>query len=170
MIYHRIDGSEAAAFRDLYRESLQKASKVLAVSPDEIAWTITDAQQFLMRNYVVGAYDRDELVGFVVATPFIPAKLAHRAMLGNAYIRSEYRGGTGSGLINAALATLQTYGIRVVLGCIVITNAASQRMVENAGFERLGIERDGMKVGDEFVDVVHVVRYLGPSPEVPRSS
>jgi GNAT superfamily N-acetyltransferase len=164
MIYRRIhNGLESAVFREIFQEATRLSPDTIALSPAETGdWTLPDAHRYLRDNLVIGAYcEFETLAGFVVATISGPHKLEHRATLGSAYVRELHRSaGVGTGLITTALDKLRGIGVRNVLGCIVASNEASLRMVAKAGFGHIGLERRGMRVGADFVDVVHVVAYL----------
>ena len=79
------------------------------------------------------------------------------------YVAAPWRGrGVGLGLLRPLMADAQARGFHTMVGVVDAANEASLRMHHRAGFETLGVFREGGYKFDRWLDVAFVQAILKP--------
>ena len=107
-----------------------------------------------------GGFRQDHLEGIVGFFALDATKTRHRGVLWGLYVRPEARGG---GLARALVETVLQHArkeVELVQLVVETTNRPALRLYERMGFERYGIERRALKVGNRYVDAELRVRVL----------
>lgn len=109
------------------------------------------------------------VVGFGALSPF-RERLAYRFTAeAGVYLEPEECGaGTGALLLRHLIERGRDAGLHVVVAQIVADNAASLRLTEKFGFERVGVLREVGRKFDTWLDVVILQLVLGESAGFPQ--
>lgn len=161
VIVRRLGRGDAECFRDLRIQGFRLQEHEFRFSPDDeanVSMETTCAR--LETEFVVGAFDADELVGIGGLSRQLGSKLNHRALLWGMYIKPGYR---GSGLSNDIMQMLLDFadksGVVSVVLTVVNGNDAAARVYQRWGFEAYGLDRAAVKLADgSFVDELLMVR------------
>ncbi len=107
---------------------------------------------------VFGTFVGDRLGGVAGLRFERRERTKHKAALFGMYVVPEMRGnGYARALVEAVLAeSRSTSGIRVVRLTVTSSSAAAKRLYESCGFRSFGTEPLAVKVGERFVDLVHM--------------
>lgn len=113
-------------------------------------------------RYPVVVAERDgSVVGFGSLTKFRERAAWAGTVEAGVYVAAHATGGgTGPALLERLLAEARECGFHVVVAQIVADNEASLKMVERAGFERVGTLREVGYKFHRWLDVVLVERVL----------
>ena len=153
----RLSSSDAVSYRDLRLDGLREHPEAFGASWEEegaqpLAW-FADR---LDRNVIFGGGPANisalrGIVGFSVVGG---SKQRHKGILWGMFVRPEARGtGVGPSLVAHVLehAARTVEEIRLT---VVATNVAALRLYERAGFEKYGLERRALKIGEDYHDEV----------------
>src|SRR5215472_15172115 len=112
-----------------------------------------------------GWLNNSPLVGVAGLAVYDTPKLRHKGVLWGMYVRPEARGtGLAAALVQQVVAHARTLVEQVCL-TVIASNVAARRLYNAAGFEEYGLERRGLKVGNEYYDEVLMALPLSPRPE-----
>ena len=117
-------------------------------------------------DFVLGAFDREELVGTVGFHRENRPKTQHKGMIWGVYVAPAYRGrGLARALMIAAIERVRGYAdVRQINIVVAATQAAAERLYRALGFEAFALEREGLRVAEEFVDQHWMVLHLQSDP------
>jgi L-amino acid N-acyltransferase len=112
---------------------------------------------------VVVAVRGSELVGFGALSAYRPKPAFRRTVEDSVYVKRGARGeGVGAAILGRLVERARARGHHSVLARITAGNAASIRLHERQGFERVGLERQtAFKLG-RWLDVVTMQLLLSP--------
>lgn len=153
----RLSTSDAVSYRDLRLDGLRAHPEAFSASwEEEATYSLTWFEDRLERNVIFGAGSAQAsglsgIVGFhVLDSP----KQKHKGILWGMFVRPDARGtGLGRSLVARVLEHARQTVEEVRL-TVVATNTPAVRLYERAGFERYGLERRALKVGDHYHDDV----------------
>ena len=105
-------------------------------------------------NYVLGAFDGDELIGIAGLRRERGAKIHHTAILWGIYVIPHYRArGIAKSLVKAILDIAAGIAEITQIKLSVHTrNASARRLYVSSGFETYAIERNVIRIGEESFD------------------
>lgn len=105
-------------------------------------------------NFIVGAFDGDQLVGIVGLRRDRGKKIHHTGVLWGIYVTPSYRArGIAKSLIKAILEIAAGIAEITQIKLSVHTrNAPARRLYASIGFETCGIERNVIRIGQESFD------------------
>jgi len=153
----RLSTSDAAAYRDLRLGSLRAHPEAFGASwEEEATQPLSWFEDKLDRNVIFGGGTATALVLCGVVGFYVPdsAKQRHKGVLWGMFVQPQARGtGLGPALVARVLEHARQTVEEVRL-TVVLTNAAAIRLYERAGFERYGLERRALKVGNDYHDEV----------------
>ncbi|MBZ5600952.1 MAG: GNAT family N-acetyltransferase [Acidobacteriia bacterium] len=158
--------SDAEAFRILRRERLHQEPHAFAESiAEHDALSLETIRTRLRRsgeNFVVGAFEDEELVGIAGFSRSPRVKSRHKGIIWGVYVRSRARGqGAGRALISALIDRARVEpGLEQIQLSVSIGQEAARRLYESLGFEVFGRERHALKVDGHYVDEDHMVLWL----------
>ena len=159
--------ADAAEFWRLRHEALETEPRAFGSSAEEHrATTVEQAAPHRKPadngSFVVGAFDAAVLVGTTGFYRESKPKIRHKGLIWGVYVTSAYRGrGISRDLMMAAIDRLKGYpDLRQVNILVAATQTAAKRLYKSLGFQEFGLEREALRVGEEFVDEYWMVLRL----------
>lgn len=153
----RLSALDAVSYRNLRLNGLHAHPEAFGAScEEEAAHPLAWFADRLERNIIFagGPADTSDLNGVVGF--YVPdgAKQRHKGVLWGMFVQAEARGtGLGSSLVARVLEhAMQT--VEEVRLTVVASNTAAIRLYERAGFEQYGLERQALKINDNYHDEV----------------
>ncbi len=115
------------------------------------------------RNFIMGAFEKDNLVGLVGFVQHKSPKMKHKGIIWGVYVEPDYGGqGIGRQLLNACLDRITHFPELHSVQLTVSTKAPKAKaLYESLGFEPWGIEPECLLVGGELIDEIHMWKKLG---------
>ena len=112
--------------------------------------------------HTFGAFNHEgELIGMATLFREQHPKTDHKAYLFAMYVSPEqHRLGAGRALLEMVTARARELGARQINLSVNDANTAPVGLYESFGFERFGLERDAMRIGDEWYDAAYMVLRL----------
>lgn len=112
---------------------------------------------------IFGAFDGVTLIAAAGLFRQPRAKRRHVCGIWGVYTRAAHRGrGVSRTLIGMCLQHAENWrGVTIVQLSASSRATTAQRLYESLGFVAWGIEPDGVQVGNEYVDEVHMWRRIG---------
>lgn len=129
---------------------------------NSVSGRLKDKEKSGGKDFILGAYDKDSLIGMVgfYCDSFIKAE--HKAYIWGMFVEPEYRGkNIGRKLLNKTIElSLHIERLEQILLNVVITNKEAKNLYYSAGFELFGTEKNAMKAGEEYFDEDYMILYL----------
>ena len=152
----RLNAKDIAGFRELRLEGLKNHPEAFGASwEDESAKPGVWWSERLENNAIFGGWVGDSpLLGLAGFHATDALKRRHKGLLWGMYIRPA---GRGTGLAAALVQRVIEHArppVEEICLTVVTSNAAAHRLYSAAGFERYGLERRALKVGNEYYDEV----------------
>jgi phosphinothricin acetyltransferase len=153
--------ADAAAINDIYNDAVLNSVATFDTEPS----TREERQRWLEEHrhpYAVLVAERDgEVVGWAAIKAFSTKPAYRFAAENTVYVRKDMRGKTAGRLLLARLLEVAAEnGIHSVIARIAAGNPASERLHEDVGFRRVGVEREVGHKFDRWVDVVVMQKLL----------
>jgi RimJ/RimL family protein N-acetyltransferase len=136
--------TEPAAYtssaEDFEKESLEQIAKRL------------ETQQH--GSFMMGAFNEGNLVGTAYFVPETRLKVQHKGFIFGVYVTALVRGkGVARKMMQEVLTRAKTYPkIKQINIAVMTSQVAARNLYLSLGFERWGLERDALKLGDRFYD------------------
>jgi len=113
-------------------------------------------------DFTLGAFEEGKLVGIVTFVRESGEKSQHKAHVFGMYVAPEVRGrGYGRALLTELLARARNLtGLTQVQLSVVTRKTAARSLYLSLGFRAWGIERQALKLGDEYLDEEYLVLAL----------
>jgi ribosomal protein S18 acetylase RimI-like enzyme len=138
------------AFSSCYEEEVDRSLDMIKKRlGDEVAYTL-------------GAFDQEGgLIGLATLYREQHLKNDHKAHLFGMYVSPEYRRqGIGKALLEEIIARARKLGLRQINLSVNNANEAPVGLYESFGFERFGLEKDAMRIGEDYYDAAYMVLRL----------
>jgi ribosomal protein S18 acetylase RimI-like enzyme len=109
-------------------------------------------------SLMLGAFAGPHLAAMAVLVVPQRAKTRHVGTINGVYVEPAFRGtGLGRALMEALLASARESGLLAVTLTVSVGNESARRLYAGLGFERYGLVRRALRVGDRFFDDEHMV-------------
>ncbi|MFB7142464.1 GNAT family N-acetyltransferase [Gottfriedia sp. NPDC056225] len=113
-------------------------------------------------NFIVGAFDEEELVGVAGFYQKRSEKMKHKGTIWGMYVNPNYRGkGVGKKVLGQAIQhATQIEDILQIELAVISSNISAKKLYESVGFESFGTEKRALFVNGEFYDEDHMVKMI----------
>lgn len=136
-----------------------------------LPFTVSDEEKFIQdfpsRGSFLGAFDAqsEQLRGFQVVTPVASytSALDHVGEIGTYVSLSHQRQGVAGHLYRETFERAKSKGYKKLLAWVRADNEAGLHGYARYGFERVGVAKQHVKIGQRYVDEVIFERLLEPS-------
>jgi phosphinothricin acetyltransferase len=155
------DADAAAAIYNHYVATTTATFQTEPVTPDEWLAEATTGEPGRHGAWAVAADDGEPFVGYLLVTPF-KSRCAYRDTAEvTVYLDAAAHGqGLGREAVAFAESHARDAGLHALLAVVCAENAASLRLFENAGYERVALLKEvGTKFG-RLLDVVYLEKLV----------
>ncbi|MBC3346713.1 GNAT family N-acetyltransferase [Pseudomonas sp. SWRI196] len=165
MNIRRLAAGDAQAYRDLMLQAY-------ALHPQAFTSSVSERAAMPMRwwesrlssrlDVLLGAFVEHELVGIVGLSLEPREKARHKATLFGMYVADAHRhAGLGYQLVQAALDEARRHSfLRLVQLTVTAGNAPALKLYQRCGFVQYGLEPQAIRVGEDYLDKIHMWREL----------
>ena len=161
----RLEVSDAALYRDIRLEALQKTPEAFGSTFErESAEPLSWFEARLRLADIFGAFLDGKLAGIAGYSAQENLKQAHKGLLWGMYIRAEARNmGLGKMLVAAVLDHARGR-VELVQLSVVSENESARKLYRAMGFVEYGYEKNALKQSGRYYDEVLMVNFLDESP------
>ena len=156
IIYRKIKPTEAADFRRVRLECLQKfPDNFGTLFEDEVGKSKLYFEEVIEKDsadaFFFGAFDGENLIGIAGFVRGERTKTRHRGEIVAMYVNPRFRGQkVGENLLRALLeAAFAIEGVEQAHLTVVADNAAAVGLYERIGFESFGVQKNYFKAGEK---------------------
>ena len=159
-----LTGEDAAEYWRLRLEMLEREPQAFSASAEEHRWLGIDVVRERIapleeEQFIVGAFERARLAGAVGFYRDKGLKTRHKGHVWGVYVEPQQR---GAGLGRKMLETLLQHaaaisGLAQVLLSVAATQTPALRLYESLGFQRWGCEPKALRIGDQYIDELHMI-------------
>ncbi len=154
-----------AAYAELWSHGLVEHGHYFRSAPaDDTAPGIPT--RFAPDSFTLGAFLGSRLIGITSLERERAQKLRHKALISRMFVRPDAEGsGVGKLLLREAIVQAEALGdLRQVFLTVLATNERAQRLYASLGFRGFAREPAAVRIGDDFVDEIQMVRFLRREP------
>jgi ribosomal protein S18 acetylase RimI-like enzyme len=155
MIIRKLQKEDAPALQECRLFGLRESPESLLLTYAEVAdspLSLLEAELADANIHWLGAFDGDELVGFMRFVRFQRQARQHVAEVRSVYVKASARGhGIGARLLRLIVADARSAGIESLILSVLEDNAAARKLYEACGFRVYGTEPRAVKKDDRYV-------------------
>jgi cyclohexyl-isocyanide hydratase len=153
--------ADDGAYRQLWGEALASHGAHFRTAPNDDS-TPGIPTRFTDDSWTLGAFDGERLVGIVSVEREHGAKLRHKALLSRMFVHPDVAGsGLGKLLLHETIMrAVRLTDLRQICLTVLETNEPAQRLYAAAGFRSYSHEPDAVRIGDQYVAELQMVRFL----------
>lgn len=157
MHIRQLTEADVEIYRALRLACLRESPHAFTSSHEEFSQRTLDSITQQLRgqeNFMLGAFEDEQLVGMVGFYRETVLKLRHKGHIISLYVRPEYRSrGIARALLVEAIARARRLpDLKQLLLGVVVTQTTAKRLYESLGFTVYGREPHAVKIGDEYFD------------------
>jgi len=158
-----LTSADAGPYRDIRLVALENKPEAFdSTFESEIAQPLTWFCDRLNSSQVFGAFRSTELLGIAGFVRHESDKAAHKGLLWGMYVRPDARkAGVGRRLVEAVIEFARQR-VEVIQLAVVADSTRARRLYARLGFLEYGIERNSLKQGGRYYDVVLMAMDLAP--------
>jgi ribosomal protein S18 acetylase RimI-like enzyme len=166
MKIRRLTGQDAPSYWELRLKALETDAKAFLTSYEEAKSRSNPIEAISERldiptNYTYGAFYHNELVGVVTMLRETHEKLAHRADILAMYVAPEARRKkAGLQLLTKAKEDAAQQGIEQLRLTVFSENSPAINLYKHFGFQKYGLEKQAVKIGNSYFDEDLMVCFL----------
>ncbi len=163
ILIRQLQKGDALQYKALRLKAIETdADMFLMTSNEENAFSLKQVEQKIEQDFILGAFEKENLVGSLVFMRQIPSKFRHIGILGGMYVDPLCRNkGIGKKLISEMLDHIKSlpdvYSLQLK---VVTSNDAAIKLYESFGFKIWASEKNALKDGDRFLDQHHMMCVL----------
>jgi RimJ/RimL family protein N-acetyltransferase len=149
----RLEAADAPAFQCLRVEGFALQPREFRYAPEDEAETpLAEVAARLARDFVVGVFDGDTLVGIAGLARFGGVKISHKALLWGMYLRAEFRGRGGADMLMSAILDHARGRVEIVTLTAMSDNPRALAFYRRWGFVAYGVEPGAVKYDGGYFD------------------
>jgi Acetyltransferases len=158
----RLTLSHTDAFRSLRLEALRLYPDFYGTAyGDAVSTTLSTYARRIESGLLLGAFDRDGLIGCLAFDRDEGEKLEHRAWITSVFVQPRVqRLGVATRLMAMALSDPEADGITQVELFVSEANQTGRAFYERLGFHVVGRSPRALRVNGQYLDELHMVRFL----------
>ncbi|AUS10012.1 GNAT family N-acetyltransferase [Laceyella sacchari] len=166
MVFRLLRETDAEAYRDVRLRALQEAPEAFGSSyEEETQWTVAQFAEKLAvtpERWMLGAFDgKGKLVGVIGWYRGARLKIRHKSHIVAVYVEPEHRGkGIAKQLLSQVIDRVRTETDVEQIQLTVAADSAAHALYRSKGFAEFGREQQGLKVGEGYVDLCHMVLHI----------
>ena len=151
--YKELKAKDWREFQKLRLEALQECPDNFASSfEEEVKNTEEKLIKILDDNYIIGAFDHDDLIAMVAFYKLNLRKIEHKGIIWGLYLKKTYRSnGIASELLNEIIKHARSNVLQVQLS-VNTKNIKAINLYKKHGFIIYGTELESIKIGNNFHD------------------
>lgn len=141
-------------------EGFRLQDREFRIAPeDEAKLSLDVVQARLARDFVVGAFSGDVLMGIAGLTRFAGVKVEHKTLLWGMYLKADFRGSGAADMLMSAMIDQAHSEAEVITLTVVDENRRAVRFYERWGFWKYGVEPASVKLADgSYLDEALMIR------------
>jgi GNAT superfamily N-acetyltransferase len=162
----RLVPADAEIFHALRLRGFFMEPRAFRFAPeDESTMSRHEVESRLARDYVLGAFDEEKLVGIGGLAWSTGAKTSHKALVFGMYVEDAHRGtGVADDIMRRLIETAASR-VEILLLTVVATNLRALRFYERWGFRAYGVETRSVKIGEsDYLDETLMARDYRRAP------
>ncbi|MFY9655533.1 MAG: GNAT family N-acetyltransferase [Methylocystis sp.] len=149
----RLAPADSGDFHRLRLEGFALQARAFRYAPeDEAHLTASEIEARLARDFVLGAFDGEALVGIAGLSRNTGRKTAHKALLFGMYLRPDYRGRGVADALMSRLIEEARGSVEILILTVMSDNAPAVALYRRWGFESYGIEPRAVKEDGLYFD------------------
>lgn len=157
MKYRRLTKTDFKAYEALRKEALKAEPEAFGASEKQEA--PIRAQRFddmlnSKGDFIIGAFEKDELIGMCGLFQFKGIKASHKGMIWGVYVKKEYRQqDIGKQVVSTTVEQAwKNKNITLLQLGVGLHNFAAINLYSNIGFESFGVEKRAFRINNEYID------------------
>jgi len=152
-----LQADDVEQYREVRLDALSRSSEAFGATYEEEAERDIEATrsrlQSLPHQFVLGAYDQEQLIGVVGFKQEQGFKFRHKGFIWGMYVKPEYRSqGVGRQLLHEAIRLAGLIEGLEQINLSVVTSNNAKALYESFGFTSYGLERKAMKQNGTYYD------------------
>ena len=155
----KLQPNESNSYRDVRLECLKDFPNNFSSNyQDEKLKTKLFFQPFIEQsatnNFVIGAFDKNTLIGISGFQRYERKKIDHRGIIIQVYVKPDFQGKSiGKKMIQSTLEeAFKIEGIEQVEINVIATNDKAANMYKNLGFKEYGFQKNYLKINGVYLD------------------
>lgn len=157
-IIRRILTKDAQQYKNLRERALETDPEAFLLTPvEEEKLNIADIAYMLEKDYILGIFEEDKLIGAIRLIEQEPIKFKHIGIVGGLYVVPSHRKqGYGYKILEKLLTYARSTGKFYALQLkVVTTNFAAIKLYESFDFKCWATEKNALKVDKKHTDQYH---------------
>lgn len=160
MEIRRLTKEDSNAFHLLRLQALHDSPAAFGMTPEEHSLLATEQvlnQIDSERSFLFGAFDYKLLVGMTGVARERGIKRQHSGVVWGVYVSPVHRrSGIGRLLLEGAITHSREIGIQILKLSVNAENDSAKSLYKAYGFEEWGFEPKALKVGESYIDELHM--------------